>query len=177
MRRRHLGIVLWLCSVHHCSRLTPGWGVIDAPSYYLIGVLVEIVQKNDAGKWLGTHTLRRRASAAAGWRYILGPCWCTSTCQGQHPLEALQKLVEAQLYLFLTLGATILWALLFLAQSQLYCWLKFNLSPPPFPEIFPMFQCTNWYPLKSHTNHVIYSKTHLVILERTKLFSHTTTMI
>lgn len=108
----------WLCGTHHCSRLTPSGEEIDTPSYYLIGVVLEIVQKNGAGKWLGSHTPRRWVAPQLGGG-ILGLCWYTSTCQGQYPLEALQKLQETQLYLFLTLGASILWALLFLALSQL----------------------------------------------------------
>lgn len=69
----------WLCGTHHRSRLASGWEEIDTPSYYLIGVVLEIVQKNGAGKWLGTHTPRRWVAPQLG-RGILGPCWCAGTC-------------------------------------------------------------------------------------------------
>ncbi|ROL42018.1 Phospholipase D1 [Anabarilius grahami] len=82
------------CGIHH--RSTPGRCVIDMPSHYLIGALVESGQRSDTGKWLGIHTPRTCAAKQLDGG-IPGPCWCRNTCQGRRPPEAPPKLVETQL--------------------------------------------------------------------------------
>lgn len=86
--------------------------MIDVPSHYLIGVLVESRQRSDTGKWLGIHTPRMYAAKQLGGG-IPGPYWCRNTCQGRRPPEASPKLVETQL--FRTKVDTIYIVVLFLA--------------------------------------------------------------